>query len=369
MFVMSSFRRFVESSGCLSGRVARTIVCGAIAPLLVSHPASSQSLSLADGLVSITDLNAVNFGDQEFSWIDAAAFANGDLAIADMYTGTLVRVGRDNDPRWRIGGEGEGPGEFGRLYRVSVGPGDKVVAFDLERREVSFFSGKGVFLHRVRLNLPFRQVDSVLMPSDSLLIVSGTTGLESAVADYAIHLFDAEGSHISSFGPLPATDQREVLAYWGAGIVRLAGNGELLYTRRLPYEVYRFSANGELIGITAIDVPTTGRPEDRYNITRNGPRGAYHVQRTDAVITYPIATVDIGDGMLLSSRWESDERRFLTLIEEGGSVLADLRLDRGEGILLDAASDAGVIWLSDSSSGFKKVLLRGGLMVATERME
>lgn len=329
--------------------------------ILPGHPVQAQSIQLADDYVSIDRPQVIDLGEQ--SWIDAAAFPNGDLVVADMFTGMLSRIGRSGERRWTVGHGGEGPGEFRRLYRVGVGPGDIVIAYDLERRDVSVFTGDGEFINRVRLEAIFRQVDSILMPSPGMFIVSGTCPIGSPQEDYAVHVFDAKGHYERSFGPLPETEQREILGYWGAGMLRRTVTGDILYTRRLPYEVYRYSPTGELKSVTNVAVRITGHPEDRYEITRNGPSGAFRIQRTQERVTYPIATVAIGDGLLLTSRSDGQDR-YLTLVREEGDVLADRSLEPGEGILVDNSAPSGTIWMSDSSSGLTKVLINGRVTIA-----
>jgi hypothetical protein len=326
---------------------------------LLSAPAQGQSINLGNGSVVVADLHVIPAAAGIETWIDAATFPNGDLLVADMFTGHLIRVDESGNRRWKTGGLGEGPGEFERLYRIGVSPSGLVVAFDLERSDLSFFSDDGEFVDRKRLEVFFRQVDSVVMPTDQLIFVSGTTPPGSEQADHAIHSFDRDARHIASFGPLPKTDQREVLGYWGAGLLRVTDSGDMLYTRRLPYEIYRFSPDGQIKATTLVDVPTVGRPEDRYEITRGV---GYRVQRTDATITYPIASIDVGDSLYLSSRHEGD-KRFLTLVTTGGAVLEDIQLERGQGILVDGSVGQEVVWFSDSSSGFAKTLLVGRLIV------
>jgi len=342
-----------------------TLRIGPRVPLLllmfVVRSVGAQSIHLADDHVWIESPQIVDLGEQ--SWIDAAALPGGDLVIADMFTGTVSRIGKSGEQRWVAGGSGEGPGEFRRLYRVGVGPGDTIIAYDLARTEVSVFTGDGKFVGRVRLEAIFRQVDSILMLSPGMFVISGTCPIGSPQEDYAIHVFDAEGKYDRSFGPLPETEQREVLGYWGAGMLRRTATGDILYTRRLPYEVYRYSSTGELRSVTIVTVHTTGRPEDRYEITRNGSYGAFRVQRTQQRVTYPIATVSVGDDLLLTSRTDGGDR-YLTLIREQGSVLADIALEPGEGILVDSAPAVATIWMSDSSSGLKKVLISGRLVIA-----
>lgn len=334
----------------------------AFLPVLLLLPPShlsAQEFDLADGLVSITDVTAISPGEAMDAWIDAAVFPNGDLVVADMYTGSLARIGIQGELLWNSGGSGDGPGEFSRLYRVGVSPDGVVVAFDFSRRDLSFFSPDGEFIKRRQLELAFRQVDGVVPISDSLVAISGTVPVGMPFDDYAVHVFDDEGTHARSFGPLPETTEREVLGYWGAGMIRRAGRGEILYTRRLPYEVYRFDAEGTEVAVTKVAVPSVGAPEDRYEITRNG---SYRVHRTDAVITRPITTIQVGEELLLTCRYEGG-RRYMTLVREEDAVLADIELGQGQGIVIDGKE--GVLWLSDSSSGPLKTILRARVQVNT----
>src|SRR5690606_37125957 len=84
----------------------RSSITATTLALLVLLPVrvGAQAVELASGTVAIESLTVVDLGDQ--GWIDAAATSTGDLIVADMFTGTLVRLTAHGERLWTAGGSG-----------------------------------------------------------------------------------------------------------------------------------------------------------------------------------------------------------------------------------------------------------------------
>jgi hypothetical protein len=77
--------------------------------------------------------------------VDALFDGQGRLVVADWKLNTLLVFDDEGALVQRIGGPGEGPGEFRMMSGVVRGPGDSLYVMDMQLRRVSVFSPEGVF--------------------------------------------------------------------------------------------------------------------------------------------------------------------------------------------------------------------------------
>lgn len=100
---------------------------------------------------------------ETFARITGVGFdADGDLYLLDADNFRVVKVGPDGGFITEMGGEGEGPGEFGMPFALSVTRAGEVRVFDFGYGGFTFFGPDGTF------------VTSVPMAESSMIFPSGT---------------------------------------------------------------------------------------------------------------------------------------------------------------------------------------------------
>lgn len=275
--------------------------------------------------------------------ISTALMPDGGLVIADIANQQVVRLDGGGELVWKLGRAGGGPGEFTTVYRLAAVRDGGVLVYDASTREVTFISPEGRYLERRRFPFNFNVVDNLVALPSGDIAVSGFTSFGGAASRHAVHIFSPQMEHIRSFGPLPDVGDPEVLRWWGAGGLSLDEHGDLLYTRRLPYEIYRFTSDGHLRGVIRPPFPIRDRPDDAYEVRAGG--GRVGVQLPDAPVTRPLRAIPVGGGWVLSGRLRGSER-ILDLFDAAGQ-LAGSRTPPSNWTSVVAIDHArGVAWLS-----------------------
>jgi len=275
--------------------------------------------------------------------IDLATAPDGGLYVADLYTGDIVRLAADGSRLWRIGGKGDGPGEFNMLYRLGSRPDGTLLAYDRAGNSISSFSDDGEFIERRVLGFHLRTIDDVVSPDASTVLISGVPFRRlHADVEAGIHRFDGELRYQGSFGPLPPAEDREKLEFWGAGRLRLTGDGLLLYAVTQPYELYWYTLDGTERRHLTIDLPIRGTVDDVYEITRGG--GRWKIETVDRSVTRPGMPLRIAPNRLLDIRIEGETRHWDVLTEDG-EVVATAELPRSYGSPAVVDPERGVMWL------------------------
>jgi hypothetical protein len=275
--------------------------------------------------------------------IDQAPAPGGGLYVADMYTGHIVRLAADGSRVWRIGGKGDGPGEFNMLYRLGSRPDGTLLAYDLAGNAISSFSDEGEFVERRVLELHLRAIDDVVSPDSSMVLISGVPfrRLHPEV-EAGIHRFDGELRYQGSFGPLPPAVDREKLEFWGAGRLRVTRDGLVLYAVKQPYELYWYALDGTERRHLTIDLPIRGTVDEVFEITRGG--GRWKIETGDRNVTRPGMPLRIAPDRLLDIRIEGDTRHWDVLTDDG-EVVATAELPRSYGSPTVVDPERGVMWL------------------------
>ncbi|HET9064719.1 MAG TPA: 6-bladed beta-propeller [Gemmatimonadales bacterium] len=243
----------------------------------------------------------VEFGSVLFG----AETPNQGLCVIDGSDQKILCFDRAGKLRFSVGRRGEGPGESTGLYRLAVSPTGRVFGLDFARQMVNVYDPGGKFERSLRLPIPFSQVLSFLAPTDSLLVLTATAFDAGRASDFGVHTFRVSDSlvYLTSFGPLPETNDRRVLSMFGSGIATLTPRGTLLYSRRYPYDLFEFSLDGtqvltvqgpvhlttsldELIEVNRSATKTTfsyvgAEKPERVGSAYDGGNGRWYVMRTD----------------------------------------------------------------------------------------
>lgn len=306
---------------------------------ILSGTAAAQRLPISFG-----PEQAVGRAEQLGDIMAARVAADGSVYVADRVNARVVAFDANGRRRWTLGRRGRGPGEFDTPYRLDVRRDGTVFVYDAGTGEVSTITSDGRFLNRYRLAFALSQADNMIALNDALLIAGTTT--DPTASGHAIHRFRMSGNdlrHAGSFGPLPVTGDPMVLQSWGAGAIIRGSTGSIWYTRRLPYEMYRFDASGRQRAMIRAPFRTRGTPDDAIQIER-GTRSTTF-SSTDAYVEIPGPAWELPGGVLLVSRIRPGER-FWDVFSVAGRFLGSHRLpDHWESI---AGYDAerGVLWVT-----------------------
>lgn len=201
--------------------------------------------------------------------------SDGRLAVANGGSAELRVYGADGALLHAAGGEGGGPGEFGRLAWLDVGAGDSLVAYDAGQRRFAVYDDTGAF---VRVFAPAAAGDRPLIPRPVALVGGGvvlathsarlasappttTSMLRDTVAfvlvgrDGAVHALPAQ---------VPG-DERMIRI--GDGVIEVltppfaprlvtAARGDRLYAARGGgYELAQYDTTGRLLRLVRLAVP------------------------------------------------------------------------------------------------------------------
>lgn len=136
-------------------------------------PGDSAWLVGAEPLVSIGAAD----GPDEYTfgsvW-DLAVLEDGTIVVGDQLSRELSFFDRSGRFVWKVGGEGEGPGEFRSLLGVKRYRGDSILAFDYARARITVFGADGGY-GRVIMN-PFSRTDNYwlagALPRGALVLTS-----------------------------------------------------------------------------------------------------------------------------------------------------------------------------------------------------
>lgn len=266
------------------------------------HPAASQRLPISFGAAQPVGQ------DVEFGSIIAAQMSpDGNVVTVDHVNARIVAFDADGRVRWRAGRRGRGPGEFNTPYRVDVRRDGSVLVYDIGTSEVSVLSSTGSFVSRHRMPFPLTQVDQMLALDDGVLVAGTTT--HPGASEHGIHRLRFDGPelrHVGSFGALPTVRDPMVLQVWGAGALVRGSTGSIWYTRRIPYELYRFDVSGRQRAVIRPPFRTQGTPDDAVLIERDSRRTSF--SRREARVEIPGPAWELPGGVLLVSRIAPGER-------------------------------------------------------------
>lgn len=133
-----------------------------------------------------------------------------------------------------------------------------------------------------------------------------------------------------------------LLPYWGAGGLSVGPAGELVFTRRHPYEIYRYTVDGRLLATVRSSLPLTGSPDDAF-ATRTS--GGTTTMSAPVGITLTRKAYLLADGRMLSGRITGSTGT-LDLFAASGAEVAT-RQGLPPGWVQIAAYDArrGMIWV------------------------
>jgi hypothetical protein len=120
----------------------------------------------------LLDLTLTGEGDAHIfhGVADALRMADGSLVVADAGSHQVRRYAADGTLQWRVGRDGEGPGEFRQLANVARFRGDSVIAFDYWLGRATVIGPDGGVGRAFHPYGPKPAVERLLALDDTLLV-------------------------------------------------------------------------------------------------------------------------------------------------------------------------------------------------------
>lgn len=308
------------------------VLCSALLLTLLSTPVKAQALRV--------EVLRTLGRDHEFgALLGGAVGPEGSLYLVDISNACVWKMNSTTGEVVKIGGPGQGPGEFNRIYRVAVRDDGVLLAFDLGTGEISEFSSDGRFTRRVKLSLAFRQVGSMLVIGNDVFLAA-TAVRAGPISDSAIHVFDHDLHYVRSFGVAPKIDDPRVLEYLGTGFITEGPDKTVLYTHRDAYVIDTYGPSGRKLKSVQARVALRGRMQDAIQITDTG--GRLSVRSNSTGIESPVPAVSFGMRQFLGGRLLNHEMA-LDLLDGSGQVAASTSYSAPLGII-GAGPTVGTYW-------------------------
>jgi hypothetical protein len=285
--------------------------------------------------------------DAAFAEITGGAVGNdGAVYVVDRLQCRVYAFSAAGRLLWTTGRKGDGPGEYRMPYRVAASPDGSVLVYDLAIGEVTRLTMAGRFVERSRFPFRFQVLDKIVAQAGGRLVVAGYSNAGERVRKFGLHRFVARGGqlvHEGSFGPLPPVRDTSLLRYWGAGDAALAPNGDILFSLRLPYHLYRYDALGRQLRSFTPPFRLRGHPEDVLRLERDS-RGE-RISDTGNQIEEPGPVTELAGGWLLSIR-RIPHGGLWDLFDRSGSYVGTRRSPAGANGLIGADVTRGILWFA-----------------------
>ena len=209
-----------------------------------------------------------------FQWVRSAfMMSDGHIVVADGGTDEIRVFTATGTHLVSWGGKGQGPGDFGNLYRADPWPGDSVVAWYSGNRGISFFDASGRFGHSFVLRSDLARW---MRPRPLAVREDGTIlSVVGEVADsLRVEIWDGEGRLHGSLGRQPNEElitarsprghTETVPAAYSSALVLAAWGDLIVAGPNKPYEIRAFRADGTLARIVRREhVPVAPAEADR----------------------------------------------------------------------------------------------------------
>jgi len=179
-------------------------------------------------------------GDLElFHVTGARLLGGGSLAIANAGTSEIVILDPSGAVARRLGGKGEGPGEFQWISTLDVDTAGNLVAYDPRLGRLARMAPDGGGVESRRFAPPNRVVD--LLPLATLVdgriaAVYGQMRMFRASGEardtIPLMVFDPEGTRADTLGMWPATEWAFIPFAQGSSRSQVGFGGEAVYTGR-----------------------------------------------------------------------------------------------------------------------------------------
>lgn len=271
---------------------------------------------------------------------------DGSLHVLDPTTSEVIRFDPTGTILARFGRKGGGPGEFMLPYRIAVGPDGTIHVFDFASSELSHFDSSGHFRSRHRTPFLLSQVDRIEVLPGKQVAFSGIASGYRPAEQSGVHVFDDTLAYIGSFGPVPQARDKAVLLYWGAGGISLTSQQEILYARRIPYEIYIYTARGSEVGRLVPGITLKGLPDDAFSLS--GDERSSSIAASGVPVERPFTAFELSDDLILAGRSALGNRpaKWDILSRRTGRLLQSLDAPPGARGVLAFDRKRGLLWVT-----------------------
>lgn len=177
---------------------------------------------------------------------DIAVTSDGDLLLLDYGFNYVARYTSDGQFLGAFGREGQGPGDFDLPTAIAVDHSDHIYVADKHR--ITVFSPAGEYIKSKEHNITDALSRTLRVLDDGGLVLSCFELFDQQV----LHGFDDDlhllRSFCDSYGVGKGIDVYIEKASAG-GYVDLGSDGFLYYSQINPYEIRKFSVEGELLTV------------------------------------------------------------------------------------------------------------------------
>ncbi len=184
----------------------------------------------------------------QFGRISASAIYNDRIFVVDNYFSEVRLFDVLGNPMARIGGRGEGPGEFRSPVALAQDDSGRVLVFDGDGRVSYLREFNGQLGAALLFRFPGVIVDGCVM-GDGFFIHGLLPGSGSVV-----HRYSVDGRHITSFAEVYRTENRVIRSQVSLGrIACLAETGSVLLAPELLPELRAYAPEGDLLWWALLD--------------------------------------------------------------------------------------------------------------------
>ena len=184
-------------------------------------------------------------GDDAFGRIaDVAVDSRGRWLILDAGFSCVKVYHPDSLTIQTIGRKGEGPGEFSRPTALGIDAHDHIYVASAGGR-IAVFGPYGELLDEFRHKFPSAVVRGLKITAQGTYVACF-----DAVEDRLVHRYDAQHVYLSSFADswsAAASMPPDEEFAWNGGAIDVDAAGCVYCTQMTPYEIRKFSPQGELL--------------------------------------------------------------------------------------------------------------------------
>lgn len=200
---------------------------------------------------------------------DIAVDSRGRMWILDRGFSCVKAYDPDSLTIQTVGRKGEGPGEFDQPSAIAVDAADRIYVASQGGR-IGIFASNGEWIEEFRDPYRGGYITGVNITPTALYVACF-----DPVHDKVVHRYDAQHRYLSSFSdswsvmnPMPPEEEY----FCNGGCIDVDADGYVYYTQFTPYEIRKFSPDGELL--------LTIHRENKYmkppRIERYGDTATFH---------------------------------------------------------------------------------------------
>jgi len=176
--------------------------------------------------------------------------SESDVYMADRQLSTIKKYNNDFQYTNKIGGPGQGPGEFSRYFNLLISHDDSLYVYDPGNSRLSVIDTEGNYSRSIRINHELDPLRGKFTIDEEKNIYVSYYDPEN---EKVIHKFNSNGVYIKSFGE-KGSGYKIPLSFYGSNyysnfsIGHLGFDDQFVYFARVnPVQIYKYSLEGKLL--------------------------------------------------------------------------------------------------------------------------